>query len=271
MSVGGRHRVGRDASFVVVSTLLLLPIVVFALYAFSQRWFYPQVLPHEWTVGPLGFVLADPQTIRALFSSLVVATAVTLVSLAVAWPAGRALGMREFPGKGLVLLLVFLPTVVPPVAVGMGLNILFLRIGLAGTGLGVTLVHLIPTLPYVLFSLTAFFTRYDRGYEEQATVLGAGPVRVFLRIALPLARPGLAVAAVFAFLVSWSQYLLTLLIGGGRVITLPMLLFSAAAGGDTTTVAVLSLVFVAPPILLIGVAARYLGGPQDAGEVAVPL
>jgi hypothetical protein len=132
-------------------------------------------------------------------------------------------------------------------------------------------VHLIPTLPYVVFSLTAFFSRYDLGYEQQATMLGAGRVRVLFRIAMPLARPGLVVAGLFAFLVSWSQYLLTLMIGGGRVFTLPMLLFSSASGGDTATIAVLSLLFVAPPILLILVAVRYLGVGGEAGEPTVPL
>ena len=73
------------------------------------------------------------------------------------------------------------------------------------------------------------------------------------------------VAALFAFLISWSQYLLTLLIGGGQVITLPMLLFSAASGGNPSLVAILSLVFVAPPVLVIAATARQL--TQHSGLV----
>ena len=81
-------------------------------------------------------------------------------------------------------------------------------------------------------------------------------------VTLPLVLPGVAVAVLFGFLVSWSQYLLTLLIGGGQIITLPLLLFSAVAGGNSTTIAILSLLFVAPPIIVIALTARYLTAPQ---------
>ena len=267
----GRRRPGRLIALAVSGAAVLVPLTVFVLHAFSKRWFYPQVLPHEWTTATFLREMTDPQTIRALLASLLIAAAVSVLSLLVSWPAARVLGMRNLPGKRLILLLVFLPTVVPPVAEGMGLSILLLRVGLAGTYLGVILVHLIPTLPYVVFSLTAFFSRYDPGYEQQATMLGAGRARVLLQVALPLARPGLVVAGLFGFLISWSQYLLTLLTGSGRVFTLPMLLFSSASGGDQTVIAALSLLFIAPPILLIVVAARYLGIGGGTAEPQIRL
>jgi putative spermidine/putrescine transport system permease protein len=73
------------------------------------------------------------------------------------------------------------------------------------------------------------------------------------------------VATLFAFLISWSQYLLTLLIGGGQVITLPILLFSAASGGNPSTIATLSLLFIAPPVLVIAATARQLN--QHGNEI----
>jgi putative spermidine/putrescine transport system permease protein len=169
------------------------------------------------------------------------------------------LGLHRFPGKSLVYLLLFLPTVVPPIATGIGLNILFLQLGLAGTTLGVALVHLIPVLPYAVFTLAGVFSRYDPNFEQQALVLGAGRWRIFWTITLPMLLPGIIVATLFAFLISWSQYLLTLLIGGGRVITLPILLFSTVSGGNPTTIAVQALLFVALPILGIIAVSRYLG------------
>jgi putative spermidine/putrescine transport system permease protein len=141
----------------------------------------------------------------------------------------------------------------------MGLNILFLRLGLAGSPLGVVLVHLVPVLPYAIFALVGVFARYDEGYEQQARSLGAGPLYALWHVTLPLAGPGIVVAALFAFLVSWSQYVLTLLIGGGRVSTLPMLLFAAVAGGNPASIAALALIFAAPPLVAIGLAARALG------------
>ena len=78
-------------------------------------------------------------------------------------------------------------------------------------------------------------------------------------------RSSLVVATLFAFLISWSQYLLTLLIGSGRIITLPILLFSAASGGNPVTIAAISLIFLAPPVLVIAATARQLN--QQTGEI----
>jgi putative spermidine/putrescine transport system permease protein len=243
------------------------PIAGLTLYALSTRWFFPQPLPAEWSIAPLMRQLSDPGTQAAIGASLLTASATTIVALLLGLPAARVLGLRRFRGRSLALLILFLPNVVPPLAIGMGLNVLFLRLGLAGSALGVVLAHLVPVLPYTIFALLGVFARYDEGYELQARSLGARPAQVWLRVALPLLGPGVAVAALFAFLVSWSQYLLTLLIGGGQVITLPILLFAAVAGGNPTSIAGLALLFAAPPVLAIALAARTLGaGAAEVGQ-----
>ena len=244
--------------------LLLFPPSVFILYAFATRWFYPQLWPQEWSLAPLRRQLSAPQTVETLGTSLLIAALVTALSLAIAYPAARTLGLRRIRGRGFFELLFFLPTTVPTLAVGMGLNIFALRLGLAGTIGGVVLAQLIPVLPYTLFALVGVFARYDPHYEYQALALGAARPRVFLRVTLPLVLPGVVVATLFAFLVSWSQYLLTLLIGGGRIITLPLLLFAATSGGNTSSIAILALVFILPPLLIIALVARYLA---DRGTV----
>ncbi|MEP7187554.1 MAG: ABC transporter permease subunit [Roseiflexaceae bacterium] len=248
------HALGQAALWLA----LLLPLLVFPLSAFSQRWFYPQLLPREWTIAPLLDQLGRVDVRDALGATLQIALWASAIALLVSYPAARTLGMCDFRGKRLVLMALFLPTVVPPVAMGMGLNILFLRLGVAGTLVGVILVHLIPVLPYTVFALVGVFARYDPNYEYQALVLGASRARIFFSVTLPLVLPGLLVAGLFAFLISWSQYLLTFLIGGGQVLTLPLLLFAAVAGGNPTTIAILSLIFAAPPIVVIAATARYL-------------
>ncbi len=253
-----RHRLGTLAARAALAILFLAPICVFVLHAFSVRWFYPQVIPEEWTLAPFLKQINQSRTQEALLESVQIALLVSGLSVLIAYPAARTLGLEPIRGKGLLTMLMFFPTVVPPVATGMGLNILFLKIGLAGTVTGVVLVHLIPILPYTVFALTGVFARYDPNYEYQARVLGAGQVRVFLTITLPLVLPGVVVAALFAFLISWSEYLLTFLIGGGRVITMPVLLFSSVSGGNPTTMSALALLFVAPPIVVIVATARYL-------------
>jgi len=102
------------------------------------------------------------------------------------------------------------------------------------------------------------FSRFDENYEFQALALGASPLQSFINVTLRMMAPSLVVAALFAFLISWSQYLLTLLIGGGQVITLPILLFAAASGGNPATIATLSLLFITPPVLVIAATVRQL-------------
>lgn len=243
--------------------ILAAPLILFILYAFSTRWFFPAPFPAEWTAVAFLRTINDARVFAGLRDSLGIALIVSLLSLALGFPAARVLGLRQFRGRQLAWLVLFLPTVVPPLAIGMGLNVLFLQLGLAGSYTGVILVHLIPTLPYVIFTLAGAYARYDENYEFQALVLGASQTHTFLTVTLPLIAPSLIVAALFAFLISWSQYLLTLLIGSGRIITLPILLFSAASGGNPVTIAVLSLIFLAPPVLVIAATARQL----DGGEI----
>jgi putative spermidine/putrescine transport system permease protein len=108
--------------------------------------------------------------------------------------------------------------------------------------------------------MTGVFANYDPEIEEQARTLGAGRWHVFRYVTLPAIYPGLLVGGMFAFIISWEQYILTLLIGSGRVITLPVLLFSFASSGNNAITAALSILFVAPSILILLFTSRHLTG-----------
>jgi putative spermidine/putrescine transport system permease protein len=248
----------RRVAQILIFILLLAPLFLFAVYAFSRSWFYPSPIPTQWNPAAISLLLENSRVGEALRDSLWIGGVVSLVSLALGFPAAHTLGTHIFRGREWVWLLFFLPTVLPPLAIGMGLNVFFLRLGIAGSHLAVLLAHLAPALPYTIFTLTGVFSSYDQNFEHQARSLGASKWRVFFQVRLKLVLPGVLVAGLFAFLVSWSQYLLTLLIGGGRVLTLPMLLFSAVSGGNPATIAALALVFVLPPVLVIAFTARWL-------------
>jgi len=141
----------------------------------------------------------------------------------------------------------------------MGLHLWFIRLGLAETYTGVIGVHLTFCLPYAIFVLWGVFSNYNPEFEDQARSLGASRLAVVTRVMLPMILPGLSVAALFAFLLSWSQYLSTLIIGGGRVTTLPILLFALMGSGDRPVAAAVSLVFVAPAFVALLFSARYVG------------
>lgn len=245
-----------------VSALLLgalLPFVGLLLWAIVGPYRYPALLPEEGSLRGIR-LLVDPRSDipGALLTSTGIAVVVAVLAVLIGLPAGRALGLHRFRGRRLVQFLLLAPVIVPGLAVTLGLQVFFIRLGLADTVTGVILVQLMPAVPYAATILGGAFANYDLDYERQARALGAGPVQTLLRVTLPLVRPAIASAAVFAFLISWSEYVLTLLVGGGRVTTLPLLLFAAIGSSDTTVAAALSLLVIVPPLVLVGVVARLL-------------
>jgi putative spermidine/putrescine transport system permease protein len=242
---------------------VLLPLAPLLLWAVSGQWRYPAVLPREVSARGLAFVV-DPAVREALVTSAAIACSVAVLAAALGFTAGRALGLYSFRGKRLVQFLLLAPAIVPTITVTLGIQVFFIRYGLADTVAGVVLVHMVPTVPYVSLVMAAAFANLDPGLEEQARMLGAGPVRRLLLVTLPAVRPGLVVSTFFAFLISWSEYILTLLIGGGVVSTLPLLLFAAIGAADHTAAAALSLVIALPPLVLVGLTARFLTGRTPA-------
>ncbi len=242
-----------------VTVVAVVPVALLAVWSFARGWYWPALVPREWSGRAWSYVASPEAGVpSALATSVGIALAVTVLAVAIALPAGRALGLYEFRGKRLLLFALLLPVLSPPLASAMGVHVLFLRYGLADTIAGVILVHLIPAVPYATLVLTGSFSAFDTDWEDQARTLGASRLAVFRAVTLPAVAPGLAVAAAFAFLVSWSQYLLTLFVGGGRVQTLPLSLVAFQRSGDDAVAAALALVFLAPPLAAFALVARQL-------------
>lgn len=255
----------RGAGLGLLALGLLLPVVPLLVSAVSGRWQYPAIVPETFSARGLGLIV-DPQSevVRGVVTSFTISTTVALLASLIGLSGGRALGLYRFRGRRAVQLLLLAPVIVPGLAVTIGIQVFFIRYGLADTVPGVVLVQLLPTIPYVTLVMGATFANFDTAYEDQARVLGAGPLRTFWSVTLPAVRPGLAVAAYFAFLISWSEYVLTLLVGGGTVKTLPLLLFAYIGSSNITEAAALALVFVLPPVILVALVSRYLTGDQAA-------
>ena len=255
----------RNVPIFLVAVFTLAPLVPVALWSISGEWRFPALWPQSWSLRGFRDLLGSDLFLESLAGSLWIAAAVALTSVVVALPAGMAIGRVRFRLKGLVLLIVLLPILVPPLAATLGIHDVFIRLGLADTAAGVFLVHLIPAVPYATLILAAAFAALSGESESAARTLGAGPVQTFLHVTLPQATPAIAVAALLAFLISWSQYILTVVIGGGSVITVAMLLFSAATGNDPVITAALGVVFALPPFLALLVALRLIGAPARLG------
>jgi putative spermidine/putrescine transport system permease protein len=244
---------------VLIIAAVLAPLLVQVVWSFAFRWYFPDLLPSEWGLNAWRYVFSDSSRVgEALITSFSIAVIVSLLSIAVGLPAARALALYDFPGKGVVEWLLLIPIIVPSVVATMGIHLVFIRLRLADTYLGVVLIHLIPCIPYMILVMTSVFANYGTALEDTARTLGASAARTFWHVTLPAILPGLLVATLFTFLISWSQYVTTLLIGGGRVITLPMVLFPFISGSNNSTAAAISLVFVAPAILALIFTSRSL-------------
>lgn len=249
-----------------IAAWTLLPLLPLPLWSLSGGWRWPDLLPQEWSGRAWLYVLSPTaRALPALVASVLLASVVTALSLVAGVPAALALGHTQFRGRGVVELLVFAPILVPPLTVAMGLQVLLIRLNLADTAMGVVLVHMVFALPYVILILASACAALGPEWEQQARSLGASAWHAFWHVTLPLLRPSLVVAALLAFLVSWIQYGLTLLIGGGQVWTLPLLVFSAARSSDPALTAAAALLFIAPTIVFLGIAARNLDRPEGVG------
>ena len=238
---------GRLVRLVVHCALLVVagPFVSLLMQAASLQWPFPSLLPTVVSVGhAVALLWNNPRLLEAVAASLVIAFMTTAFTLLLAFPAAKALGVYKFPGSEAIKLLALMPIMVPTATVTMGLYSAMIRTGLAGTFLGVAIVHTVFALPYALRILVHVFELIGERHEQQAAMLGAHEGLVFRTIPLPLVMPGALSAATMSFIISFSQYITTFMIGGGRIITLPLYLVPHVQGGEWHVASVYSLVFV---------------------------
>lgn len=233
-------------------SILILPLFILLVWSFAKNWPWPSLLPKSWGLrGWAYFLNPSGDSISVLFFSIFLSSVVALVSLAVSVPAAKALALYRFRGRKLMEMLVFAPAIVPTMTVAMGMHLQFIKLGLANTFAGVVLIQLIPCIPYCITILKSVFEIVGEEMELQARMLGAGSYQIFCCVTLPMILPGIISAGSMAFIVSFSQYFLTFLIGGGRIVTFSMLMFPYIESGDRMLGAVYSLVFIFTTLIFL--------------------
>ncbi|QCT02968.1 hypothetical protein E6C60_2255 [Paenibacillus algicola] len=265
-----KQRSGYAGVFLLLLAVFILPFVPLLIWSFSLQWRFPELLP-VFSLRAWSYVFSShSQVWTSILNSLGLAAATSVISQLVAYPAARALGLYIQRGNRWIRLALIAPILIPGIAIAVGVHVFFLQIGLSDSWLGVLLAHLIPAAPYSIYLLYGFYAGYDSGYEKQLRLLGATRWQSFVQAELPLLKPVLTLSILFSFLNSWSQYLFTLFIGGGSLITLPMLLFSTLSSGDYSLMGALSMVFVIPALLVVIYSARETQVDQFAekGEAA---
>jgi putative spermidine/putrescine transport system permease protein len=249
--------------------LLLAPIVIVVVLAFSGDGylrFPPTSLSLQWFARFFG----DPQWQRALLSSLVIGAIACIVSTTIGFFAAYAFLRTEFRGKKLLLSLMLTPIIVPSIITAIAMYYLAGKLGLIGNFLWLGLCHAIIAMPIVLLILLSALHAIDPNLERAALGLGASRTRVFCRVVLPIALPGILSAALFAFLASFDELLISLFLAGVHAQTLPVRIWNSLNLQVEPTIAAVSAFLIAvTALILVTEAALRLGAGLRRRRAAV--
>jgi putative spermidine/putrescine transport system permease protein len=253
------HWLLRAAIVGLIAFAIFGPIVNLAIWAVAERWFWPGKLPQQYGFEFWGRVFSERgHAWESLATSIFIALLTVAVSLIISAPAGYALARLKVPARGLMMLAFLLPQAFPNLPVYINIARIFYWIHLNGTVLGVVLVHSLHGLVLSVWIAAAAFASIDRSLEEAARNIGAGPLRTFFTVSLPLAAPGIMAAAVFVFLDSLDEFTGTYFVGVPDVITLPLLMFNASMGGNYQIASITALILLIPSIGFMLVIERFL-------------
>jgi putative spermidine/putrescine transport system permease protein len=196
-------------------------------------------------------VLQNERYLADAWVSLKLALACVAISLAIALPAAFALVRAGFRGREGVGALFMLPLALPGIAIGLGMLRLLQWFTALPPFLGVLAVHVVLVAPFMLALLRASVAGLDRALEEAASGLGAPPVRMFRRVILPQLGPGIAVACVIGFLISFGEVTVTAFLTTARLQTLPVRIYAEATFSLENTVNAISTIFILMTVALL--------------------
>ena len=260
-----RSNIIRYAIVIFMILAVILPFIPLVFTSFSFYWVYPDLLP-DWSTRAWDLVFSQKAILDSIYHSVLIAAAVTALCFLIGFPASKAIGTRKFRYKTLAEILLLLPALVPALSLTMGVQWMFLRTPLYGTLAGMIIAQIVFALPYTIFCLSAVFKNYDLDHEDQARSLGANKLDVLVHITIPSIKNGMVVAAMYTFLVTWSQYLVIIMIGDPALKTLPVLIFNMIGGSDTALASALSIVFILPVLILLIFSAYILTKNKDPRE-----
>jgi putative spermidine/putrescine transport system permease protein len=226
----------------LIFIILPLPVVILSSFSESSRiTFPPKAFSLKWYEG----LFVRTEYIRSFLLSIRLALITVAISLVLGTIVALALSRYKFRG-GEVLKTIFLsPLMLPGVIVGLALLRAFAMIGWVATFRGLVVAHILMSSAYVVRMVLSSLVGFDISVEEAARDLGASPFYTFLKITLPIIKPGIFVAALFAFIVSLDETSLSVFLAGGSTITLPVRIFSMLEHGvEPTVTAVSSLLIV---------------------------
>ncbi|TFC28590.1 ABC transporter permease [Cryobacterium sp. TMT1-3] len=208
------------AVWMVAPSLVVIPLsftsqksLAFPPVGFSGQWYENFFTDPAWLGG-----LAN-----SLQLGLMVAVVATILGTVAAYGLMKMSGFAKAASNNFLLL----PMLVPGVIFAIGVYALFLRLGLVGTWPGFLLAHTVLAIPFVVISVSSVLASYDVQLERAAWISGAGKVKAFLTVTLPMIRPGVLAGFLFAFITSFDEVIVSLFISNAYLQTLPVRMFSS--------------------------------------------
>jgi putative spermidine/putrescine transport system permease protein len=210
---------------IAVVVFLVAPLLVIVPLSFSEGSFLHFPLPGVGLRWYRAF-FASEFWLAALWNSLSIGLAATALATLLGTLAAVGLWLAPLPGASAVMAVLLLPMVVPTIITAVALTFAYAPVGLANTHLGLIIAHAALASPFVLVTVGATLTQFDRTLLRAAASCGAGPVAAFRRVMLPSILPGVAAGAVFAFATSLDESVVVLFLAGPSQRTLPRQMFA---------------------------------------------
>jgi putative spermidine/putrescine transport system permease protein len=235
---------------ILVAIFLLAPILVVIPMSFSTAVSFEFPPPGYW-LGYYRYYFNNPDWIGPTANSLIIASGTMVVTLVLVIPASFGFVRYRFAGKSVVNVLIMLPMIVPHVVSALAYYGFLGGAGLTGTHVGVMIAHVALSVPVAFLVTCATLKGFDRNLERAAMMSGAGPLRTFFWVTLPILRPGILIGALFAFLTSFNEVVVAIFISGRDAATLPKKMFESVRLESDPIIAVVSTLLISA--VLVGV------------------
>lgn len=251
--------------FVVFMVIFIVgPLAWLAVHAFVTNWTFPHLWPDGWTLRWWDTVFSDASLGAAVRNSLVISPIVVLCSAIICLPAAYAFARFDFFARRTFLVGLFATNAFPKMGLFATLASLFYALDLMNTVVGIVIVQILGTIVFMTWIPAAAFSAVPRNLEEAARDAGASRLRVFFQITLPMALPGVLVAAVMAFLASFDEAQGTYLVGAPTYYTMPTEMYTLVLNYPKQVAAVFSILLSIPSVVLMLAARKHIMGGQLA-------
>ena len=232
----------------------------------------------QWVTNPLGDPLRPAgqykQLMRGIQNAAIIGAANTAITMLTAVPAGYVLGRYKIGKKNWFIALLLGTRSIPPASIVVPYYLMYVRLGLTDTHIGLILIHLTLTIPLMTWILMGFFATLPRDLEKAARIDGCGRLSAFVKVVLPLAKPAVATCAILTFLTSWNEFLFGRLLSGGggaQPFTPFLTTFFNSMTVDTTMFASAVMTNLLPVLMIALVLQKYITDIKIVDPVGVVL